>query len=654
MRTALRLRPAARAHRACGPPRRATQRGCWWCGPARRRKSMIASCASLPDLLRAGDALVVNDTKVIPARLFGRRIGRGEEPKIEATLHKRLDGSRWRAFVQAGETPPSRRHRALRRRGQGLLPRPARRHGRGQGRGRRGDAVLRLSRSGARSGDRRARRRCRCRPISPASARPTSATATDYQTLFAREEGSVAAPTAGLHFTPRTRVARLPARGVALHKVTLHVGAGTFLPVKADDTADHRMHAEWGDDRRGDRGRAQRGARQGRAHRRGRHDLAAPARKRGGRGRHDPAVSRRDRDLHHARLSLPRRRSADDQFPPAALDLVHAGLGVLAGSRPCSAPMRMRSRPGYRFYSYGDACLLHPRHHERAVPLPPDRDRRRRARRRDRRPRMAASRTPAFMPVGTQATVKAMMPDEVRAPGADILLGNTYHLMLRPGAGTRRGAGRAAHLHELARADPDRFRRLPGDVAVAACARSTSAASPSARISTARCSNSRPSARSKSNVCSAPTSRCSSTNASALPATRAEIERAMQLSLRWAERCKRAFEGARRGPCAVRHRAGRRRSGTARRKRASAGRHGFPRLRHRRACGRRAAGRDAGDDRGRCAGIAGRSAALSDGRRHARRSAGSGRARHRHVRLRDADPQRPPRPRLHPVWPAST
>ena len=113
----------------------------------------------LPDLLRPGDALVVNDTKVIPARLRGRRIGRGGRSRaIEATLHRRLDGARWRAFVQARQAAGARRRRALRRRRQGVLPRPARRHRRGQRRGRRGDARLRVPRAGARPGDRGTRR----------------------------------------------------------------------------------------------------------------------------------------------------------------------------------------------------------------------------------------------------------------------------------------------------------------------------------------------------------------------------------------------------------------------------------------------------------------------------------------------------------------
>ena len=175
-----------------------------------------------------------------------------------------------------------------------------------------------------------------------------------------------------------------------------------------------------------------------------------------------------------------------------------------------------------------------------------------------------AVQTPAFMPVGTQATVKGLTPDEVRATGADILLGNTYHLMLRPGAEriaalgglhkfmnwprpilTDSGGFQVMSLSELRKIDETR-------------------ASPSARTSTAPWSSCRPSARSRSRRCSAPTSSCSSTSASSCRTRAAELERAMRLSLAWAERCKRAFESAPRRPRAVRHRAGRRRSGAAR------------------------------------------------------------------------------------------
>ena len=201
--------------------------------------------SDLPDLLRTGDCLVVNDSKVIAARLKGRRIGRGEaEPGIEATLHKRIDGSHWRAFilgakkVQVGDT--------LRFGSEGrvcfLDQLDAQVSQKDEG----GDVTLSFSFHGpvldqaiAERGD---------MPLPPyiASKRATDEQdKSDYQTVFAEPEGSVAAPTAGLHFTP-VLLERLAAKGVALHKVTLHVGAGTFLPVKADDTEGHMLHAEFG------------------------------------------------------------------------------------------------------------------------------------------------------------------------------------------------------------------------------------------------------------------------------------------------------------------------------------------------------------------------------------------------------------------------
>jgi S-adenosylmethionine:tRNA ribosyltransferase-isomerase len=202
------------------------------------------SVHDLPELLRPGDALVVNDSKVIPARLRGRRIGRGSEPAIEATLHQRIDGSRWRAFVK-----PAKR----------LAPGDVVRFGEeghvcflGQldatveAKGEGGDVTLAFAFHGPvldQAVDERGDM-----PLPPyiaARRAPDERDRADYQTMFARMDGSVAAPTAGLHFTERL-MARLIERGIALHKVTLHVGAGTFLPVKSEDTAMHRMHAETG------------------------------------------------------------------------------------------------------------------------------------------------------------------------------------------------------------------------------------------------------------------------------------------------------------------------------------------------------------------------------------------------------------------------
>lgn len=197
----------------------------------------------LPELLRSGDAIVVNDTRVIPARLTGRRIGRGAEPAIEATLHRRLDGARWRAFVK-----PAKR----------LMPGDVVRFGE-EGRvcfldqldatvedKEGGEVTLAFAFYGAVLDQAIAERGLMPLPPYIASRRvPDERDRADYQTMFAHAEGAVAAPTAGLHFTTAL-VDQLKARGVALHTVTLHVGAGTFLPVTASDTSGHRMHAEQG------------------------------------------------------------------------------------------------------------------------------------------------------------------------------------------------------------------------------------------------------------------------------------------------------------------------------------------------------------------------------------------------------------------------
>ena len=198
----------------------------------------------LPDLLRSGDAIVVNDTKVIPARLRGRRVGRGAaEPMIEATLHRRLDGSHWRAFVK-----PAKRLSPgdlLRFGSEGNICFLGQLDATVETKGNGGEVTLSFAFHGpvldqaiAERGD---------MPLPPYIAskrKPDEQDRADYQTLFARDDGSVAAPTAGLHFTDEL-MAKLEARGVALHKVTLHVGPGTFLPVHAEDTADHKMHSEY-------------------------------------------------------------------------------------------------------------------------------------------------------------------------------------------------------------------------------------------------------------------------------------------------------------------------------------------------------------------------------------------------------------------------
>jgi S-adenosylmethionine:tRNA ribosyltransferase-isomerase len=185
----------------------------------------------LPGLLRPGDVLVFNDTKVIPAQLEGRR----GDASIGATLHKREGPREWQAFLRnakrarVGDTIEF---------GEGVAAAVAEKaddgsallHFEGEE-----PVELLLERAGR-------------MPLPPYIASRRAADEqdrADYQTMFAREQGAVAAPTAALHFTPRVLEA-LDARGIGRETLTLHVGAGTFLPVKADDTGGHRMHAEWG------------------------------------------------------------------------------------------------------------------------------------------------------------------------------------------------------------------------------------------------------------------------------------------------------------------------------------------------------------------------------------------------------------------------
>jgi S-adenosylmethionine:tRNA ribosyltransferase-isomerase len=200
----------------------------------------------LADLLRPGDALVLNDTKVIPARLHARRV-RGEiAAGVEIMLHKREGAERWRAFARPAKKLAPGDRLVFGEVREGVACEAVRLQATVEEKGEGGDVVLSFDLSGPYLDE--AIVRLGELPLPPyiAGKRPADARdAVDYQTVYAREEGAVAAPTAGLHFTPEL-FARLDARGVSRHFVTLHVGAGTFLPVKAEDTADHRMHAEWG------------------------------------------------------------------------------------------------------------------------------------------------------------------------------------------------------------------------------------------------------------------------------------------------------------------------------------------------------------------------------------------------------------------------
>ena len=202
----------------------------------------------LPDLLRPGDALVLNDTKVIPARLVGERIRDGSIAHVEATLTRRTAPSRWEALA-----------RPAKRLAIGDRIRFGAAHDIGDNacligeldatvidRGEAGEVFLSFDLSGPALDE--ALANVGAAPLPPYIATrraPDEADRCDYQTIYAREDGAVAAPTAGLHFTDGL-FARLAEAGVSRAMVTLHVGAGTFLPVKSEDTEDHHMHAESG------------------------------------------------------------------------------------------------------------------------------------------------------------------------------------------------------------------------------------------------------------------------------------------------------------------------------------------------------------------------------------------------------------------------
>ncbi|HYC17706.1 MAG TPA: tRNA preQ1(34) S-adenosylmethionine ribosyltransferase-isomerase QueA [Pseudolabrys sp.] len=310
----------------------------------------------LPDLLRPGDCLVVNDSRVIAARLAGRRIGRGDtQPAIEATLHKRLDGSHWRAFVkpakklQVGDT--------LRFGAEGKVCFLGELDAQVSHKGEGGEITLAFSFHGPILDQAISERgEMPLPPYISARRPPDEQDRGDYQTLFAHVDGSVAAPTAGLHFTDRL-LTGLRERGIGLHRVTLHVGAGTFLPVKADDTEGHTMHAEFG-------------AVSG--------ETAASlnaARAKGGRIvavgstalRLLESAAGNDGTLHAfsgetAIFITPgyRFRGVDVMLtnfhlPRSTLFML---VAAFSGLKTMQRAYAHAIRAGYRFYSYGDACLL--------------------------------------------------------------------------------------------------------------------------------------------------------------------------------------------------------------------------------------------------------------------------------------------------------
>jgi S-adenosylmethionine:tRNA ribosyltransferase-isomerase len=303
--------------------------------------------ADLPELVRPGDLLVVNDTKVIPARLVGRR----GAATVELTLAHDLGGGAWQAYAKgARRLNPGDRIEFAPDFAAVVVAKSAE-----------GAVTLRFDREEA--AFRAALARHGAMPLPPYIKRPPSGLPGgdpkdrgDYQTMFARAEGAVAAPTAGLHFTPAL-VDRITARGAEWATVTLHVGPGTFLPVKAEDPREHAMHAEWG------WVGAEAAARINRARARGGRiiavgttslrllESAADDTGRVGEFRGEtrlfilPGYRFRAIDLLLTNFHLPRSTLLMLVASLAGLDRIKAAYAHAAAS-------------GYRFFSYGDACLI--------------------------------------------------------------------------------------------------------------------------------------------------------------------------------------------------------------------------------------------------------------------------------------------------------
>ncbi len=307
---------------------------------------------NLTSLLRKGDVLVFNNTKVIPARLSGVRIGRGETaPKIEVTLHKRVTDTDWLAFAKPGKKIAEGDIIAFGadRKFQATVT----------SKGEAGEISLAFHVS--ENGFEADLAEVGYMPLPPyiASKRaPDASDLEDYQTMFAKEPGAVAAPTAGLHFTDRL-IDELAGKGVGTELVTLHVGAGTFLPVKVDDLADHKMHAEWG-------------------------EVSAETAERLNKVRHDGgrlvAVGTTSLRLLESatgedRIIRPFSGDTDIFITPGykfrAIDLLMTNfhlpkstlfmlVSAFCGLDVMQAAYKYAIENKYRFYSYGDASLLHP------------------------------------------------------------------------------------------------------------------------------------------------------------------------------------------------------------------------------------------------------------------------------------------------------
>lgn len=297
----------------------------------------------LPGLLRAGDIIVFNDTKVIPARLTGKR----GEAKIEVTLHKNRAPSEWDVFAR-----PAKKLKAGNRIdfADGFFADVI-------AKGEAGEVHLAFNKSGADL--MAALETFAIMPLPPYIKRDAQGRdddKSDYQTLFAAKPGAVAAPTAGLHFTPDL-LAAIEARGVKTQRLTLHVGAGTFLPVKVDDTQDHKMHAEWGEvtAEAADAINAAQAA-GGRVVAVGTTSLRLLESAADANGTLHPFLG--DTDIFITPgydFKIVDALMTNFHLPRSTLFML---VSALAGLDRMKAAYRHAIDTGYRFYSYGDACFL--------------------------------------------------------------------------------------------------------------------------------------------------------------------------------------------------------------------------------------------------------------------------------------------------------
>jgi S-adenosylmethionine:tRNA ribosyltransferase-isomerase len=311
----------------------------------------------LPHLLRPGDALVFNDTRVIRAALHGERLRGESRAAISFNLHKRVDESRWRAFAR-----PAKRLTAgdrIRFGNEGRVCLLGNLDATVAAIGEAGEVELSFSLHGAYLDE--AIEALGDPPLPPYIAGKRAVEPEDaerYQTVYARREGAVAAPTAGLHFTPEL-LAALDARGISRHFVTLHVGAGTFLPVKTDDTAEHRMHAEWGEVS-ADTAAALNAtcAAGGRIVAAGTTSLRLLETAAQGEGKIRPFAGETELFITPGyRFKAVDALMTNFHLPRSTLFMLVAAFSGLDTMRAAYAHA---ISAGYRFYSYGDACLLHP------------------------------------------------------------------------------------------------------------------------------------------------------------------------------------------------------------------------------------------------------------------------------------------------------